>query len=400
MNTYPDHLIVKSIEPEQGGRLLLDQNNNLYHREGYRVTYNYHNWLPFNIVVANRDGLKVMVPSKRSNYRKSEFVIRKEIYIENFYDAGFDKFVSHITDADTMELRLIRDSFYQHVSNTTSHVINIIIEFIVTADHLRECDGSFYYQEIDNVISSLSVSETPAHPFSVGSVEISGTVGKFKLDGIGVERNSLINKIDIIDNNRQHGGHYCKILSNIYKIPSRKDLSKPDGVYFTHTKNNIKNTTSVEFITDYFGFDQDLKEIGIFKSEQEAYNSADINLIRKEEILRLEHELSLHKAEFSKTKSQFDSDALHRQEEINKLLFSMKTREAELNEKQATMDRERKQFEFDLERKRQAMKDEYEQRGNERKESQELIKMLPMIILSAGAVITAFMKFGNNSKKS
>lgn len=406
MNTFSENLKIKSIDPIMSPALIHDRNNQCNYPD-VQIILSYHNFLPFDVVVVMKNGLKLTIPSKANVYREKTFFIRQELRISDSRQTNLDKFMSHVTNKDSQEILTLHEIYISQKNVNLNNSVTAYLDYTVTIEDLKDSNGCFYYQQMDCVVSSLSYSDTPMHPFSTRGIALAGSMNNISLDAVPVVRNVLLTKIEVIDNNRQYGEHFCRILNNIYKIPSRKDLSKLDGIYLTHTENDIKDINGVEFITEYFDFNTDLKSIGVFKTEQEAFNSADINLIRKEEILRLEHELNIHKAEFNKVKTKFDTESLHKQQELNEMSFemkrkehSMKLKESELSEKQAVFDKERKQIEFELDRKRQQMKDDYEQRNNERKESQELIKMLPVLILTVGAVITAFMKFGNSPKKS
>ena len=150
-------------------------------------------------------------------------------------------------------------------------------------------------------------------------------------------------------------------------------------------ETNVLNETGFSLVQKKYGFEEAQEILGIYKSKEEAVNAGDLKLARREELARLEHDNSVIKQEYLNLKTTLDAEISKREHE-SKL---------QLLEAQRTIDkltREKQEVEHFREMERTVRKEAYENRSLERKDVSEIIKFLPFVIMTIGALIAAFNK--------
>lgn len=334
----------------------------------WRVAY--INNLSIPVVVRWRSGLKFTIPPDYKRYT-NRFVVRVEITLLPTIKSDMVRLLSVLDPVLTAEHKALREALIGKISQAGG---TIHLDYPLTAEQLKEMGGSLYYHELDTLISLERWDNVPEHPFSV--------LGRYEqlvqAQAQELSKPGFAYGVDLVDNTGRWGDRYMNIAGKVYKIPARKDLSRADGFYVVGNapvQNELSPTPAQVRHYDVEGCEAAL---GIYKSAEEALNLGDMTLQRREQLAELEHQVVLGKAELQKTKASYELAVAGKDKEIKDLQAKAEQDKLEL-EKQKTRE----------EQERARIKDYYEGRSYDRKDSTELFKALPAFIIGIGAAVAA-----------
>ncbi len=115
-------------------------------------------------------------------------------------------------------------------------------------------------------------------------------------------------------------------------------------------------------------------------------NLGDAALARKQELASLEHTLSLQKSELQLAKNKHLEEMLVKEKEL-------KAVELERDRQTRVIEEQREAADHAMKMERERAKSFYEDRSYDRKDSHEVLKFLPSIIVGIGAIFMALRTF-------
>jgi hypothetical protein len=115
-------------------------------------------------------------------------------------------------------------------------------------------------------------------------------------------------------------------------------------------------------------------------------NLGDVSQAKKEELLNLEHQIQVEKAELARERQQHEKEMLDKEK-------ALKEAEEARDRNARVIDEMRSEQEHRQKLERERVKDYYEDRSYERKDSNETLKFLPTLILGIGAAVAAVFKW-------
>lgn len=414
-----------------------NNDDNLAGPISYRKSY--INYLPFDVTVAERNGMRQVAKRHFDNYKKC-FIIRTQLHIrQDGYDDA-EKMFSTIDNDSSQDLMQIKEVYYMNCATRSVGTgvnkrplggMTIILDNVITLDSFKENNATVYYSNSDVLVSALSLLDSPAHPYSPKAIQTK----EFK--NIIDDGGSIGFNLELIDNNGKYGIRYVSFAKQIYTITPKRDLVRGDGIYVTTLEKNLTTKAIRVPVQKRYEVDGAEETLGIYKTREECIAGGDIKTLRKEELTRLEHDFSIEKINLErenqelKTKNnkldqdhkrellQLEQESKERFAELNKTEQERKEDFAklkheidlkEIKEKQEAAEIERKYkietdllnyknklLEADLERHRANMKDYYESRSHTRKDTSEWIKFIPAIISGCLAIFAIFMKTKSNA---
>lgn len=372
INNTVRKLQVISVEPEIADISYIS--NRRAYNPDVEITVSYLNYLHEDVTIVDRMGLRYLIKSN-PNIDHKGFVIRVKYRFTDICDSGLDKLMAQLNENSSRELLQFKETFRRQREANHYRGAEITLDYPTTLEQFKAYGGVFYHRHRDLVISTHGFAETPAHPNSESATDVEGFA-----EGMGVTtgRDMLLFKIEIIDNNEEIGDRYVNLFGQVKKIPAKKNPAKSDGVYINELINSHLNLKDTNLVQRFITIEEATKEMNLFSTFMDALNHGDIITTRKEELAKTEHEITRLKQEMQADKLIQDQKLVREQ--------------AELSERQAKLEREKKEFEFEYEKKRKEQNEEYERRANDRKETADLIKMLPMIVIATAAIIAAFAK--------
>lgn len=353
----------------------------------------FNNFLNFPVTVVDRSGLRFVVDGKpKTGY--DGFIIRDEIIISDFRESQMEKAMSMITDLSSEESRVIKEGYQRaleakgNTQNFTGY-LRIIVDYNVPLKAFEQSGGTLYYKNKDYLLSSLSVVRAPHHPHAEDSV-IQSDFEEGK--SIRVGRNMFATKIEIVDNAMEIGHRYYLFMGQVYQVKPIIDDRRSSGVYVTMVKDDI--TDEKKHILEQIRYEPEeaQQSVGLYRTKQEAIDSGDMVSARKERLLLLEHDIELLKKKLAMAKNEHEIELADVQRKNTERAHELKLEQERIDDRSRRLERERKEFEIEQDRRRSLLKDEFERRSLERKDTSELIKFLPLGIITLGACITAFSK--------
>lgn len=334
-----------------------------------------------------RNGVKLEVKPDVNLMVESKLVVRMEMRLNPNLN---ERALVALTQAEaTPEIEIMRAMLDAHYSARRFDHGLIQIDYTISIDDFMDHGGSLYHHDLDMVFSINGDAGCPHHPYSrQGQTERiidESIAGQLAATG----EVSLAYGIEIIDNMRKYGPRFINIGGSVYRVVPKKDYRRQDGVYITTNGVPDNTVASSEINVRQYTLEDAGGKLGLFLTYEEAANSGDTVGARKQEILAMDHELAKMRADSQRERFEMDremADITHRAK-VADAERDQAVREKEAIQKQ--LDFERKRFEHDVAMATIRAKEEYETRSQARKDTGEVIKILPTLILGVGTAIIA-----------
>lgn len=301
------------------------------------ITTKYINNLNTPVTVVERSGMRHCIKSD-FNYNDPVFIIRTVITVPASQVNDFSNILGKTVMSNNNFIDSIKESYFKY-DNYQPFCRVIYVDHKVTQQTLDESGGCMFVHDKDVVVSTLTTTKTPIHPYCVEGIHdyiLSDNEDK------GLTTDSPVIKVEIVDNKNTLAKRFFYSLGSLHQIIPIRDERRLDGVYVTTLDKSSDGSNTAVARMDMYPLSDCETKLGIFRTREEAHNAGDTKLARKEEIAKLEHELIVLKQN-------------HEKEMIK-------------------------------------LKEDFEKRANDRKDSNEIIKILPVLILGIGAVFAAFSK--------
>ena len=355
----------------------LDQYSSRNRLNGIRREITYSNRTHTSITLVDRNGIRYHIPrlnptdSSVPTYHHNSFIIHESIEIDC---QRYGEIATYLEALDVEKiskpLKVFREEFFKKVQTVgvTGHiprVVTIRMDYIIPREDIQS-HRTVYLSMMDLLISINPLVETTRHPYEIQSLTSYGLndiVDKWQQD-IQLDSGMLYH-IDIVDNEKRVGQRFFPIGDSIHRIDSVTSMTRSSGVYFTAV--NPSAPLEIQIDQKKLTYEEAEAQLGLGRTEEEARYQGNIKLRREAELAELNrkiHELTLE----SKQK-----DKQHREE----------IQELEL---------EKARFKAEIENKKLERKDYYEERSHARKDTSEVIKFIPGLILGIIAIVIAARK--------
>lgn len=362
--------------------------SNPYRREPFEQRLTYRNHLAVPISIGLRNGLKLSLPAE-PNLNDHRFLARVELVLSEQVKMDVHRLLSAVDGNSPPELQVMREALQLQLQVNSHGGATIVLDYPLSLEQLQTYGGSVYYSELDIVVSLLAPGSMPPHPHS-DEGRRSQTIAGSPVDHGGV---GFGYAVEIVDNHGKYGDRFLNIGGNVYKVPTKQDFTRRDGVYIISNYAASGNLTREEPKVTFCAFEQAQETLGLYRTYDDALHLGDISQARKAELLTMEHELVKARGELQQAKAQQEKDQLASKAEIAR----MEGENERLKARNQLLER-------DMEVERQKNKDYYDNRSQQRKDTSETLKILPTIILGIGTFIAAlvgiFASRGNSGEKS
>jgi hypothetical protein len=378
-----------------------------------KVTY--YNHCIFDIVVVERSGLKQVVKTKSWN-RKPMFVVRRTYVVGNESFKDLSEYFTYTPNDNLTDVMKVFKTVYTNTLKNLPHSLSVtvVIENSIDENQIKLNNGDVYFVTEDVLITDKPLMTAPNHPFNARAFNQDSFNNFTDSNGdIGVN-------FEIVDNQNRFGDRYLMLARKVYKLSPKSDYIRQDGLYITSMERDPLNEGKKKPIQSYFPLENLEENYGIFKTLEEAQTGGDIQSLRKETIISLEHNYRVElqnlknisldrerenndlKHQIQQVQLKAESDNQVRKERMAAIEQENKEKDArrdqaERESKEAYAERERvrneetarlvqtnKFLEADLERQRNMTKDFYEGKSYAMKNTSELIKWIPTMV---GAVL-------------
>lgn len=370
-----------------------------YNDLGFETTTTYKNGLPFPVTLALRSGLTVTVPPNVDNWRdNNNFVVHVRYRFSKNVKIDVHRILDDVDENSDDERKALKYALQDAKVTLGSAHNECVVTYEIFKHDLDQNGGSVFIDQLDicvtkdDGINNLLV----VHPESLeGKRErIKQIVG----EGFNF-------KLEINDPHSLFGERFINILGNVYRVKLTRDSTKPPGVYRTSTPT-VDDPTK---LTEYFTFDEVNDKIQLFHSAGDAKALGDISVQRKQELEELQHTYKIdlmtrdaeHRKvliELEKEVNRYKTEKLQAETTLSRLQADLKQKEIEyekeakerdarLKEREVQYAREKAEREYRLNMQR----DYYEHRSYDRKDSSEIIKWIPPMIVGAGLILSKLL---------
>lgn len=353
----------------------------------FKINTKYINNMRKVVRVQLRSGMEMAFPPvdhKSQRAHDNEFVVQLELVVDPIMIEPMRNFFSTVTDNSTGVLITFRDVFLKVYGETRFQIkpLQCSIDHVFTEMDLNEKNGMFYHDELDTVFKLGEQAFNTPHPNSLpGRLLETEDHAEMLRDRYG-----FVFSVEIVDNLGKYGERYLSICNQVYKVAPRRDNNKPDGIYIVSSKPTNGRLSSDEIITNCYGFDDAEKRLGIYTTYEMAASFGDQAAARKREIIDLEHVIAL-------AKQQAALDKIANEQVLAERDRRLKDLEYERSLHTQAMDDLKARQEHLLEMERMRLKEHYEEKSTERKDSSEMLKFLPAVLAAVGTILMAYKAF-------
>lgn len=250
--------------------------------------------------------------------------------------------------------------------------------------------SAIYVQEADVMLCDARSTMQCLHPYSEEGMihyDYHGMVEERRVSGVFLE---------LIDNENTVKTRYMYVAKQLIEIPAKQDKSKVSGLYFTLADHDKLNEVHLE--PKHLSFDQAEKEVGLYKTREEALSGGNPEVLSrteeervKRELAELKRQVDIEKAETDRLKNEQEQRLL----EMNRQLEIEKQQSKRLQEELDAKKLIRADYYEDRKLDRS---DRYEDRSYQRKDDHELLKMAGIAVATGFSVYLAMNR--SKSKKS
>ena len=370
-------LTVQPLVPELSSIINGDLTSSYLHKK-----IEYFNGTRYDVTVVDRTGVVVRIP-RYPNAHSCRITMRVTWVIRRDMVDEFLSVMDGYQFLNNAELNSIVSTVISERRHWNSTHISAHIDYEILQNEFTGAVQSIYLTNQDTVFSILKPSDAPCHPHSLHTADVpEETRQEFK------EEEYTHLKIEYIDNTRTRGDRYVNLCGKVHKLVPKPSVTRSDGIYMYSREKKLgtKNQHYVEKV--HVLIDDAEKELGIYKTPEEALyggdpkNGVKIRLIDAErELTDLKHELArknLTLESFSADNKIRDSEHKALREDLQRthdlLRASEENRKVVMNNELANR------------------KHEMEMKTLNRKESFDMIKMVPGLVVVIGAALIAISK--------
>jgi len=354
------------------------------HKKYFEVRTAPLNFTSQDLTIGYRNGLKINLPKQWDPDHQSQLVVRTELIISNLVEINLNHLLSVVDEQCSSEMKLIKakiqlpDSSNPYRREFESTIITL--DYSISIPELKSFGGSVYFHDLDLMISQLPVEEAPDHPYSER--------GMARQQCIDVNRhhNRFGFSIEIVDNQGAIGERYINVGGQVSRIPATVNFKKMDGIYISWNQSVKGRLDKPDTQVRCFEPAIADAEFRLFKTYGEALSYGNGDEARKKELADIEFQTASIKARAAAEKAELDR-------KNQQLDFDLKQLQHQFDMLKAERDEILSQQSHRMEIEKQKIRDYYESRSYDRKDSSEVVKFLPAIITGVGAIILAIKAF-------
>jgi hypothetical protein len=380
MTTYTQHAKLEQyMYPETSG----------YSSAGFRHSRHYINASTHDVTIVLRNGLPVQYPKTNDSYNKRRVIVRDQYDFRSrdHVVASIRLLNQHIeVHTPSPELALILQALMAHQNHATLQECSIVVDQYLDIQTLIQ-QRHVYLQESDVLIQYGPYDPNVSHPHSMRGQSDSAYLNytnQRRCTGIVVE---------IVDNEKTIGSRYLYVAKQLVEIPTLADPSRPSGVYYTHLRHDDVSGSQIEPL--YCGFEDAEHTLGLYSTQEDAMTGGSPELIHRHQSTESERELLQTRQELERLRTESKIREIERTETMQVLrheqdtakhrheveLAELKEHLVKLEHSVAKTKRRNDQHKEHYETRKYRRDDYYDERSAVRKDSSELAKYAPGIVI-------------------
>lgn len=370
-------LTVKPLTPEMSAIISGDLTSSYLHKK-----IEYFNGTRYDVTIVDRTGVVVRIP-RYPNAHSGRITMRVTWVIRRDMVDEFLTVMDGYQFLNNPELNAIVQTVISERKHWNSGHISAHVDYEIMQSEFTNLTHSFYLTNQDTVFSILRPSETPSHPHSLHTADVPKEVEtEFK------EEEYTHLKIEYIDNTKTRGDRFVNLCGKVHKLKPKCSVSRSDGIYLYSREKKLGTKNEYYIEKKHVLLDDAEKELGVYKTSEEALYGGDPKNGIKIRLIEAERELTDIKHELLQKNLKLESQ-----------LTDNKIREAEYKALREDLQRTHDLLRASEENRKVVMNNELMNRKHEmemttlnRKETYDLIKMVPGLVLVVGAAFIALTK--------
>lgn len=339
----------------------------------------YLNYTGRVISMGYRNGVVFDIPSREDRLYQN-FIVRQEMNISDRLANSVRNKLLNYEGLESPDFKAFKKLFMDAYRDR-NHGVMLKFDYSVAVTEINHQGGSVYLTELDIILSTRK-DNIPIHPLSLEAASRAP---------ITVQSNSGSNGVTlyIVDNDDTIGTHYTRMFGKIIRVETIKNGLSPEGLYIEYQglsdSQHGNQTNFREFIAA-----ADMKDIGwLSKTFAEAKNAPDREAEFGYKLKELEIEGKRITAETNLVKADHEKEKLHLEHRNSELQRELDERDRQFRIYEADAQRRISEEEHRSKIEQMKTRDFYEERSIARKDSSELIKYIPALLLGAGAAYAA-----------
>ena len=360
----------------------------LAHHSPIEITESFFNYTRTPLTVVKRNGLIIPLTPEPVMGFDEKLSIRVDFNIRNATVAQIKKQLTLLDEQDDEALHLLRTALENSVISPMAYGVKITLEYPLSLMELKKYGGSVYYGELDLVVSLDPPTTVIPHPYSERGRRANiatAVMPEGSTDMFGYS-------VFVVDNHGQYGPRYLNIGGKVYRVSPVRDPIQNDGIYITSSRPVDGDLFEPGVEVLHYSFEGAEESVGLYKTFDEALNLGDLNTARKETLAKMEQDNLVLQRDLNLTKSKHAAEQAEQDRRMKDMVAFHEREKFEMTQKQAEIEAAAKKRELLEEQRRAEMKDYYEKRSLERKDSSEVVKVLPAIIVGIGAAVAVLLK--------
>lgn len=343
----------------------------------FNITYSFINTTIWDVVITDQLNASWEVKSSPNTMDDGYVEIRKQYDVRDPRVSLLN--ISMDSGDQSDSLNAIIDHFKRKGENGRYLITkdSIILSYKVYARDLQK-NSSVNVTELGYVVTvrNAITNRLPVNPISVLGREITNTVTE--------QERGFVFSVDIVDPYGKLGDMFINIGGVVSRVRViRNPNYESEGIYLSRsvepTLDNPTGYTRTKFELD------DYSKAQLFSTPALALSHGDVLARMKEE-----HEVSIQQMKFQHEQFKLDSEKtkLQHAEKLQELESEVKLE----HNKQAKLKTELEDLKMQKEKEFMALKHQMEMRSLDRKDSSEIMKWIPALVVSAGAIMVALKK--------
>lgn len=347
------------------------------HTPAFNITYSFINTTIWDVVITDQLNASWEVKSAPATMDDGYVEIRKQ------YDVRDPRVSLLNISMDSGDYSETLNSIINHFKRTGEqhrYLItknSIILSYKVYARDLQKIP-SVSIPEIGYVVTVRNAikDRLPVNPVSVLGRELSETLTEHE--------RGFVFTVEIVDPYGKLGDMYINIGGQVSKVRViRNPNYEKEGIYISRSvEPDLNNPTG--YSRTRFEFD-DYSKVPLYATPALALTHGDVVARIKEE-----HELNIQQLKFQH--EQFKLDAEKTKMQHTERLQELETEVKLEQNKQAKLKSNIEDLKAEKEKESMMLKHQMEMRALDRKDSSEILKWIPALLVSAGAIMVAVKK--------
>lgn len=360
------------------------------------ITSTYVNNYPVPVTLVFRSGFAITVPPNTGNWRQTaDFQVHVKYRLGRGVNIDTHRILDAVSESSSVELQALNQSIKESRANIVLSANECTLSYTVKREGVQKHGGGVYVHELDLVMCiGGNVVHHPESP-----------AGRQLRMNESAEASGFRYQIEIVDPHNRFGERFVNVAGKAYRVTTNQFSTKPEGVYLMSTFPDGHERAGEFGVYERLDFDKAEAVLAMFRTASEADVLGNLAEERKRELEDLVHrhkQENLEKEmELNRIKTQLEEQS-HRHKsnlvevESNFKKFSSQLKESEMRAeaRQRELDAAQKQIETLRDMRMMHEKERYERRSLDRKDSSEVVKWLPAMVVGLGVL---YLKLASGS---